>query len=342
MRRTRRSISMSYVLGVVFLSGALPFTAKPSPETLRTQAEKLLARAREASDLQTQGNPPFRFRGRVWLSGLQEGPLEGSYLWVWAAPGKWRVEIQAGHYEELTVCAQDKVWRRRILPYQPYRVYQLEQLLSLAARLKLAPQENVVEVGEREWHGARWDYLQTQEKNGGREFWFDRATGVLVREKYDSLEDMSAYEYADYAPVGGKLFPRSLRLVQFGKLVAEVEAEEVAAIPEPPPGLFNPPEKAESSPHCDSPEPPKSLTAPRPPYPRRAWRARTVGVARAYVVVGPDGLVHHSTVVRTPGEEFSAAVQKTLPRWRFRPATCHGMPVEFSMFLDFVFRTVSR
>jgi len=320
--------------------GAPSRAAEAARDDLRDQAEALMARAREACDLQAKGNPAFRLRAQVRLLGLREGPLEGSYLWIWSDPGRWRIEIHLGQYQELAVGAPDKVWRRRTVPAQPYRLYQLEQLLGLTSRLYLDPQERVVEVGERDWQGVRRNYVQTQMKGGGREFWFDPASGAPVREKHDSLEDISAFEYSDYVAFGQKSFPRSLRLIQFGKPAVEVGVEELAVIPEPSPHLFNPPENATLWPRCGRTEPPRALKTPSPSYPERARRARAAGVARAYVVVGPDGKIHYSSVVRTPGEDFSAAIQKTLRKWRFQPAMCRGVPVDFSMFVEFTFHTV--
>ena len=77
----------------------------------------------------------------------------------------------------------------------------------------------------------------------------------------------------------------------------------------------------------------------RPPYPASEQRAQRNGTVRIRVTIGTDGRVRAAERVSATSDAFWAAAERqALTRWRFRPATLDGRPVEASKTLTIYFR----
>jgi len=74
---------------------------------------------------------------------------------------------------------------------------------------------------------------------------------------------------------------------------------------------------------------PRFADALQPPYPPGEIRAGTEGSVTARVLIGADGRVKAIDIVKSPSDGLSEATRKqALTRWRFKPATRDGVPVE--------------
>lgn len=77
----------------------------------------------------------------------------------------------------------------------------------------------------------------------------------------------------------------------------------------------------------------------RPPYPPSELRAQRDGVVRLRVTIGTDGRVRAVERLSATSDAFWAAAERQArSRWRFRPATVDGRPVESSKVLTLRFR----
>jgi protein TonB len=84
---------------------------------------------------------------------------------------------------------------------------------------------------------------------------------------------------------------------------------------------------------------PRYADALQPPYPAEERRAEREGRVVVKVLVGVDGRVKQVEQVSSASEAFFAATERqALSRWRFRPATRGGVPVESwrTMAVNFV------
>jgi len=74
---------------------------------------------------------------------------------------------------------------------------------------------------------------------------------------------------------------------------------------------------------------PRFADALQPPYPPAEIRRGTEGSVTARVLIGADGRVKAIDIVKSPSEGLSEATRRqALSRWRFKPATRDGVPVE--------------
>ena len=77
----------------------------------------------------------------------------------------------------------------------------------------------------------------------------------------------------------------------------------------------------------------------QPPYPASEQRAEREGTVVIRVTVGPDGRVKATQKVRATSDAFYETTERhARARWRFRPATVDGQPVEATKTLTVQFR----
>jgi protein TonB len=125
--------------------------------------------------------------------------------------------------------------------------------------------------------------------------------------------------------------------------------------PVPPPDLGSQASEQEVRGVPDSPPEPRPAPPPptpivrrdavlisgdlQPAYPTSEQRAEREGTVVIRVVVGPDGRVKSAEKVRATSDAFYEATERhARSRWRFRPATVDGQPVEARKTLTVVFR----
>jgi periplasmic protein TonB len=77
----------------------------------------------------------------------------------------------------------------------------------------------------------------------------------------------------------------------------------------------------------------------QPPYPPSEQRAQRDGRVQVRVTIGADGRVVAIALLSATSDAFwRVTQQQALRRWRFRPATVDGRPVEDSKVINLVFR----
>ncbi|HTS04345.1 MAG TPA: TonB family protein [Candidatus Eisenbacteria bacterium] len=79
-----------------------------------------------------------------------------------------------------------------------------------------------------------------------------------------------------------------------------------------------------SRPACANVQPPEALTTPNPPITSNADN-RNVKVS---FIIGTDGRVHSPLILESAGIAGDRRVLQTVRTWRYRPATCNGVPTE--------------
>ncbi|WP_423606478.1 TonB family protein [Sphingomonas sp. MS122] len=74
---------------------------------------------------------------------------------------------------------------------------------------------------------------------------------------------------------------------------------------------------------------PRYADALQPPYPPSAIRAGIEGSVTVRALIGVDGRVKAIEILKSPDDALSEATRRqALSRWRFKPATRDGIPVE--------------
>jgi protein TonB len=84
---------------------------------------------------------------------------------------------------------------------------------------------------------------------------------------------------------------------------------------------------------------PRFAGALQPPYPAAEQRNAREGEVRVRVTIAPDGRVAAVEKVSATSDAFWQVTQRqALSRWRFKPATVDGKPVQSSKVLSVFFK----
>ena len=86
-----------------------------------------------------------------------------------------------------------------------------------------------------------------------------------------------------------------------------------------------------SRPACDDVQPPQPLTTPDPLI-AFSGQGRKIKVS---FIVGTDGRVQSPLILESAGLAGDRHVLETVRLWRYRPATCNGVPTETEGKIEF-------
>lgn len=86
-----------------------------------------------------------------------------------------------------------------------------------------------------------------------------------------------------------------------------------------------------SRPACQDVQPPEALTTPDPLF-TPSGRGQKVKVS---FIIGTDGRVHSPLILVSAGLAGDRHVLQTVRTWRYRPATCNGVPTETEGKIEF-------
>jgi len=82
---------------------------------------------------------------------------------------------------------------------------------------------------------------------------------------------------------------------------------------------------------CEDTQPPEALTTPDP-----LMVLTTAGIkVKVSFIIGADGRVHSPLILESAGLMRDRNVLQTVRAWRYRPATCNGVPTEAEGKIEF-------
>lgn len=82
---------------------------------------------------------------------------------------------------------------------------------------------------------------------------------------------------------------------------------------------------------CEDTQPPQALTTPDP----LLFSAGTGMKVKVSFIIGSDGRVHSPLILQSAGPAGDRNVLRTVRTWRYRPATCNGVPTEAEGKIEF-------
>lgn len=84
---------------------------------------------------------------------------------------------------------------------------------------------------------------------------------------------------------------------------------------------------------CEDTQPPTALATPNPLIPPGLGSKVKVSF-----IIGADGRVHSPLILQSAGPLGDRSVLQTVRYWRYRPATCNGVPTEAEGKIEFSLR----
>lgn len=98
-----------------------------------------------------------------------------------------------------------------------------------------------------------------------------------------------------------------------------------------------PPRLVDESLACEALEEPELTHREQPDYPAEARKLRSSGEVVVQAIVTREGTIRDPRIVEASHPAFIDPVLSALENWRYRPATCDGVPVEmvFHIYMRF-------
>jgi TonB family protein len=82
---------------------------------------------------------------------------------------------------------------------------------------------------------------------------------------------------------------------------------------------------------CEDTQPPEALTTPNPLMVPAAAGIKV----KVSFIIGADGRVHSPLILESAGPVGDRNILQTVRAWRYRPATCNGVPTEAEGKIEF-------
>jgi TonB family protein len=147
----------------------------------------------------------------------------------------------------------------------------------------------------------------------------------------------------DFEPMR-RLWPVLILVVSalaFAKVSAPVPTVRPATLPERELVAWRPlakasqfsdiPHTAAAASSCGDVQPPQALTTPAP----LMTRTSTSTKVKVSFIIGTDGHVHSPLILESAGATGDRNVLRTVRSWKYRPATCNGVPTEAEGKIEF-------
>ena len=86
-----------------------------------------------------------------------------------------------------------------------------------------------------------------------------------------------------------------------------------------------------SRPSCEEVQPPQALSTSNPLFAASSFGRRV----KVSFIIGTDGRVHSPLILESSGLTGDWHVLQAVRTWRYRPATCNGVPTETEAKIEF-------
>ncbi len=301
---------------LVLLSVSAFASEKPTPQ-------ELLDAAHKASDISSLA--PYILTGTVVVNPGTKQELTGS-LAVYRDQDRARVDVQISGRNETRITIGNKDY------VDPEQILFSGTWLNEFDRLWDPKSLRHVVNSKYKWGNAY------KHKIGGAAAWCmdkgdDATRGHLcVDAERNVVLSATPAEFSDFAVVGGALVPQTIRITdRFG---APVEVRNIKIISYPAEAsLFEIPPHAMELETCADHEPAKLVDAPMPARSNLSRHATNSTVA-LFAFVSKEGQVSSVKILTLVQADFNARILEAIKKWRFKPATCGGRPVNSALTLE--------
>lgn len=314
--RMRSNHLLIFLFCIAFSFSILSAHAKSHTE----DAKAILDKAAAVMDLRVPGAKPFQMAAGFHLSGDKsddELPKDGMYTEIWNSSEHWRTEFDLPGFQQIEVGNGNKRWLTQNLYLEDGQTYAARKLFAFG-KYEMG---KINKVSSEVVGGKPAQCIISKMEEKELMFCFDDQDHVLLQTKEKSFYYELVCSFTNYQNFGDKMYPQNIRCGSKGDTNFEATITKLQDDATPTNSqLFSPPAGSTEWPVCAMIEHPSPISAPNPDY---------AGTASALldVIVGIDGRPINIKVKRSGGDSFDGVAINTVSRWRFRPATCAGVPV---------------
>jgi len=301
--------------------------------------KELIERAWHLSDIRSDGAPAFRLEGTFRVTAKKGGmETQGTYTEIWVSKTKWRQEEQTSSTHRIEIGAGTKKWIASSGTDRLPTSFYLSPTLLFPRE---TPEPKVTKISERKIDSANAACVESKSQWSKGIDCVDPGSGVLLLHEIasmpNSIPSHQVCLYRNYEKFGDRLFPRFARCTSdpgedveltIVKLVAESPSEET---------LFTRPQGAIEAGNCQGgvAKPPHAEYSPDPGYPDHHNENTTVVI---WTIIAVDGKPQDVRIARSGGQDFDRLALEIAQKWRFKPATCDGLPMPAQINIEIAFR----
>jgi hypothetical protein len=241
-------------------------------EDQQSNAQALLERASDLSDIRSPSAPAFRLKATFTVVTRDLDILEGTYTETWVSNTQWRRETVVGNSQRIELGGAAQRWLTSSGPPLPEEVQQFSRLLELAPHWW---QEFSFEPAtDHDVRGIAIRCAVTSPGEDGERYalCFYKQSGFLMQTTMPKRigERLGEYSclYGNYEKFWNYFFPRDLRCLQDGHRKLQGKIVELSLDPFPDPGLFvRPPGAVEMGNRVEHPTPTRRVPEPDVKFP---------------------------------------------------------------------------
>ena len=333
MRNALQAVVLSYAT-FLFLAGYTDRADEPP-----TESAVMLARARQLEHLRTTSAAPFLLQAEI-RAAIGKKEISGSYKLLWWSSDRWQESVVLGDFRRMRDGVTDGYWQPRSLDYQPQIIFDLDGLLNIPSLLEIRAGEKVRKARMRKFPGISLPCVEIDRAGvAARDLCFDPATGLLIHaETAKPGSDGTVFDYSDAIVISTNQFPAKLRLQSGKDLSIELSIDHLQSVSGvQPPHPMSGSKDFEFWHSCQDPTLAILENTVAPDYPEALKRAHVRGTVSFYVRIEPDGSLSHIKTLQSASPLLDRAAREVVERWRYRPASCQGTPVEAETVIEIYF-----
>jgi TonB family protein len=316
----------------------------PTETDAQKRAEALIGTAQQLSDIRSSASAPFRLTATFTFAAESLETLSGTYTEVWVSKSQWRREIDVGTSQQIEIAASGKYWvidKPEDFPERARPVLGL--MLGIPNGATKLQFESISDRTEGNVE-ASCAVTKAGSRHERLAYCFEKKTGVLVESVLPRIRSTNVVDYAcsfaTFRKFGDHWFPREMSCFEDRHKMIEAKVTDIVAEPSPDPGLFTQPAGAIELGFCSGTATPSvNESAPLPIRPLGAPRDVNARVELAFVI-DAKGRTQDIRAVKPGQKAFDQAAIDAVRGWKFKPATCNGVPMATRINVEVPFRTL--
>lgn len=300
-----------------------------------------MERSRKLSDIRAPKAPAFQLKATFSFIGKDLEAAHGTYTETWISNSQWRRETVVNDIHRVEVGTANRIWRLDNSKDFPEVATRLPDLINVFPQASTTFQfESITDTTD----SRPAEQCATTKPGSQREkykFCFDQKSGALLAKlspdiRPKNMTDYSCF-YGIFRKFGDFWFPREMACLEDKHRVLEAKVEDLSPEPSPDASLFKPPPGASELGRClGTSVPPARTFSPEPGFPTGSHN--TGSSVLLSLVVDTQGTPRNIKVNQSAGKDLDDSALSAVGRWRFKPATCDGVPMPFEINVRLEFR----
>jgi len=324
--------------------------ASPAVFAQATSLAEAADRAVAQSKLTVPGSTPFQLKAKIAEKDNRDSDFKADVEIFWESPEKWRRVIISPDFSQTMVVNGDKIWEEDKGDYYPFWLHELVTAMIDPLPMLEALEKSNGQIAAKAPAGfglaqtcARFQVqvgVPPVQNSAFYVFCFEsdhRLLESVVTPQY-------SVEFKDYRNFKQKRVPRLLVTDPEPGTTIEAKITDLEELKNADESIFAISESTPSDRQLKSQNISegnlRSIALQNPDVVWPSVRAgKTSGVLTLYVSVDRSGRVRETFPLNADNPALQGAAREQVQKWRFKPATADGMPVQVESTLTFAFDT---